>query len=109
MDINYILNLFYYCIYQYLLGLGAFLTNLDIIMEKEFLLAICNDCITIQNLTEKIIKDVQSLNVSNELEIDGSINLESIIILLNKISQKSIDNFIYLFYDELDHYYKKNK
>ena len=103
-----ILNLFYYCIYQYLLGLGAFLTNLDIIMEKEFLLAICNDCITIQNLTEKIIKDVQSLNVSNELEIDGSINLESIIILLNKISQKSIDNFIYLFYDELDHYYKEN-
>ena len=51
---------------------------------------------------------MQSLNVSNELEIDVSINLESIIILLNKISQKSIDNFIYLFYDELDHYYKEN-
>ena len=103
-----ILNLFYYCIYQYLLGIGAFLTNLDIIMEKEFLLAICNDCITIQNLTEKLIKDVQSLNISTEYEIDFSINLENIIILLNKISQKSIANFIYLFSDELEHYYKEN-
>jgi hypothetical protein len=103
-----ILNLFYYCIYQYLLGIGAFLTNLDIIMEKEFLLAICNDCITIQNLTENLIKDVQSLNISNELEIDVSLNLENIIILLNKVSQKSIANFIYLFSDELEHYYTEN-
>jgi len=103
-----ILNLFYYCIYQYLLGIGAFLTNLDIIMEKEFLLAICNDCITIQNLTENLIKDVQNLNVSNEFEIDVSLNLENILILLNKVSQKSIANFIYLFSDELNYYYKEN-
>jgi hypothetical protein len=77
-------------------------------MEKEFLLAICNDCITIQNLTENLIKDVQSLNISNELEIDVSLNLENIIILLNKVSQKSIANFIYLFSDELEHYYTEN-
>lgn len=103
-----ILNLFYYCIYQYLLGIGAFLTNLDIIMEKEFVLAICNDCITIKSLTENLIKDVKSLNVLNDLEIDGSLNLENINILLNKISQKSIASFIYLFSDELEHYFKEN-
>lgn len=95
------LNLFYHCIYQYLLGVGAFLINLDIIIEKEFLLAISNNCVTINNLVNKMIAEVKNVNLLNDQEINESLKLDKINILLRQIKQKSIALFIYNFSNEL--------
>ena len=99
------LNLFYHCIYQYLLGIGAFLINLDIIIEKEYLLAISNNCITINNLVNKLVTEVKNVNLLNDQEINESLKLDKINILLRQIKQKSIALFIYSFSNELGKFF----
>ena len=101
-----ILNLFYYLIRQYLLGVATVLTNPNIIIEKEFLLAIANNVLNFETLINNLLDEVKKTNILTEEEIKDSIKLDKINVLLNGISQKSITSFICCFMEELGHFFK---
>ena len=50
-----IIDLFNTCVNQYLLGVETVLNNLDIIMEKEFLLSMANNSLNIIQLLNSLI------------------------------------------------------
>ena len=101
-----ILNLFYSSVNQYLLGVEAVVTNLDIIIDKEYLLAMSNNSLYIINLINKVIDDFKDMNVLNEKEINENLKLEKLMEIINKISLKSVTTFVFYFFDDLGKYFK---
>ena len=101
------LNLFYSSVSQYLLGIETVLTNLDIIIDKEYLLAMSNNSLYIINLLNNVIDEVKDMNVLNEKEINESLKLEKLMEIINKISLKSVTTFVFYFFDDLGKYFKR--
>ena len=95
------LNLFYSSINQYLLGTEAVLTNLDIILEKEYLLAVANNSLNMIELLNSLLDDTKEMKVLNEQEINESFNLRKIMTKVNKVSQKAITSFVFCFLNDL--------
>ena len=95
------LNLFYSSINQYLLGIETVLTNLDIILEKEYLLAVANNSLNIIELLNSLLDDTKEMKVLNEQEINESFNLRKIMTKVNKVSQKAITSFVFCFLNDL--------
>ena len=103
-----ILNLSFYLIHHYLLGVATVLINHNIIIPKEFLLAISNNSLIIEKLINNFIEEIKKTNIINEEEIKESIKLEKIKSLINGISQKVISSFIYNFLDKLGQLFKND-
>ena len=95
------LNLFYSSINQYLLGTETVLTNLDIILEKEYLLAVANNSLNMIQLLNSLLDDTKDMKVLNEQEINESFNLKKIMTKVNKVSQKAITSFVFCFLNDL--------
>ena len=95
------LNLFYSSINQYLLGTETVLTNLDIILEKEYLLGVANNSLNIIELLNSLLDDTKEMKVLNEQEINESFNLRKIMTKVNKVSQKAITSFVFCFLNDL--------
>ena len=95
------LNLFYSSINQYLLGTETVLTNLDIILEKEYLLAVANNSLNLIELLNSLLDDTKEMKVLNEQEINESFNLRKIMTKVNKVSQKAITSFVFCFLNDL--------
>ena len=95
------LDLFYSSINQYLLGTETVLTNLDIILEKEYLLGVANNSLNIIELLNSLLDDTKEMKVLNEQEINESFNLRKIMTKVNKVSQKAITSFVFCFLNDL--------
>ena len=102
-----ILNLFYSSINQYLLGVETVLNNLDIIIDKEYLLAMSNNSLYIINLLNNVIDEVKDKNVLTEKEINKSFKIEKLLEIINKISLKSITTFVFSFLNDLGKHFKE--
>ena len=100
------LNLFYSSVNQYLLGVETVLTNLDIIIDKEYLLAMSNNSLYIINLLNKVLDEVKDMNVLTEKEINESFKTEKLMEIVNKISLKSVTTFVFCFLNDLGKYFK---
>ena len=103
-----VLNLFYTCFYQYLIGVGTVLIYPGITIDKEFLLAMSNNCITMKKLINALTEEIKKTNVLKEEEINESLELEKIDTILNGILQKSINSFTNYFFDELGKFFKNS-
>ena len=101
-----ILHLYHSSIQQYLLGVETALTNLDVIIDKEFLLAMANNSLIMIKLLNNLLEETKEKNVLTEKEINENIKLENIMTIINRISQKSITTFIYCFVNQLGQYFK---
>ena len=101
-----ILNLFYSSINQYLLGVETVLTNLDIIIDKEYLLAMSNNSLYIIDLLNKVLDEVKDMKVLTEKEINKYFKTEKLMEIINKISLKSVTTFVFYFFDDLGKYFK---
>ena len=101
-----VLNLFYYLIRQYLLGVATVLTNYEIIIDKEFLLSMANNCIILEKLIKSLLEEVKKTNVLSEEEINLYFNLDKVKALINGISEKSITSLIFFFIEEVGKYFK---
>ena len=100
------LNLFYSSVNQYLLGIETVLTNLDIIIDKEYLLAMSNNTLYIVDLLNKFLDEIKNMNVLTEKEINESFKTEKLIEIINKISLKSITTFVFSFQVNVEKFFK---
>ena len=102
-----ILHLFYSSIYQYILGIETTLANTDVIIDKEYLLAMANNSINITNLTNKLLEEVTFMKVLNEDEINKSFKLEKVMGIIHKMAQKAIATLIFFYINEIGQCFKK--
>ena len=100
------IDLFNSCINQYLLGEETVLNNLDIVMEKEFLLSMANNSLNIIQLLNSLIENIKEMEVLKEEEINEFIKLRKIMMRINRISQKSIITFVFNFLNDLGNHFK---
>ena len=100
------IDLFNSCINQYLLGEETVLNNLDIVMEKEFLLSMANNSLNLIQLLNSLIENIKEMEVLKEEEINEFIKLRKIMMRINRISQKSIITFVFNFLNELGNHFK---
>ena len=103
-----VIELFNSCVNQYLLGVETVLNNLDIVMEKEFLLSMANNSLNIIQLLNSLIENIRDMGVLPEKEINDFIKLRKIMMRINRISQKSIITFVFNFLNDLGNHFKKN-
>ena len=101
-----ILNLFYSSINQYLVGVEAVLTNLDIIIDKKYLLAMSNNSLYIINLLNKVLDEVKDTNVLTEKEMNESFKTEKLMEIINKISLRSVTTFVFSFLNDLGKHFQ---
>ena len=101
-----IIDLFNTCVNQYLLGVETVLNNLDIIMEKEFLLSMANNSLNIIQLLNSLIDSIKDMDVLTEKEINDFMKVRKIMMRINRISQKSIITFVFNFLNELGNHFK---
>ena len=101
-----VIDLFNSCINQYLLGEETVLNNLDIVMEKEFLLSMANNSLNIIQLLNSLIENIKEMEVLKEEEINEFIKLRKIMMRINRISQKSIITFVFNFLNDLGNHFK---
>ena len=66
------------CINHYLLGKETVLNNLDIVIEKEFLLSITNNSLNIIQLLNSLMENITEMEVLKEEEINDFIKLRKI-------------------------------
>ena len=102
------IDLFNSSINQYLLGVETVLNNLDIVMEKEFLLSMANNSLNIIQLLNSLIESIKDMNVLTENEINDFMKVRKIMMRINRISQKSIITFVFNFLNELGNHFKTN-
>ena len=95
------LNLFNSSINQYLLGVETVLTNLDIIIEKEFLLAVANNSLNMIELLNSLLDEIKDMKVLTAQEINEHLKLKKIMSTINKVSEKAITSFVFLFLNDL--------
>ena len=100
------IDLFNSGINQYLLGEETVLNNLDIVMEKEFLLSMANNSLNIIQLLNSLIENIKEMDVLKEEEINEFIKIRKIMMRINRISQKSIITFVFNFLNELGNHFK---
>ena len=100
------IDLFNSSINQYLLGEETVLNNLDIVMEKEFLLSMANNSLNIIQLLNSLIENIKEMEVLKEEEINDFIKLRKIMMRINRISQKSIITFVFNFLNDLGNHFK---
>ena len=100
------IDLFNSCINQYLLGEETVLNNLDIVMEKEFLLSMANNSLNLIQLLNSLIENIKEMEVLKEEEINEFIKLRKIMMRINRISQKSIITFVFNFLNDLGNHFK---
>ena len=102
------IDLFNACINQYLLGVETVLNNLDIVMEKEFLLSMANNSLNIIQLLNSLVENIKDMDVLTEKEINDFIKIRKIMMRINRISQKSIITFVFNFLNDLGNHFKTN-
>ena len=100
------IDLFNSSINQYLLGVETVLNNPDIIMEKEFLLSVANNSLNMIQLMNSLIRSIKEMEVLTEKEINELIKVRSIMLRINRISQKSIIKFVFNFLNDLGNHFK---
>ena len=100
------LDLFNAAINQYLIGEEAVLNNLDIIIEKEFLLAVANNSLNLIYLVNNLLDAAKEMGVLSQEEIYESFRAHRVNNKVNKISQKAITSFALCFINELGGNYK---
>ena len=89
-----ILNLFHFLFYQYLLGIETILINSGS-LEKQFLLAIANNCTTMPKLINDLEAEIQKINFLTENEIKLYLKKENMIKAIEqckKISEGYAEN-----------------
>ena len=101
-----ILNLFYSSINQYLLGVETVLDNNDIIIEKEFLLAMANNSEEMTTLLNKLLLDIKNMKVLTEKEVNEYIKYDKLIEVIERISLKSVTTFVFCFLNDVGKYFK---
>ena len=101
-----ILNFYHSSIHQYLLGVETALSNLDFIIDKEYLLSMANNSLIMIKLLNNLLEETKEMKVLTEEEINTCFKLDQIMTIINRISQKSITTFIYCYVNELGQYFK---
>ena len=89
-----ILNMFYECITQYLIGVDCVISNHNIIIDHQYLIAVSNNCLLITTLLHNLVEMCLNSQTLTEQEINDEIHLNDINANLNLISQISINRFI---------------
>ena len=100
------LDLFNAAVNQYIIGEEAVLNNLDIIIEKEFLLAVANNSLNLIQYVNNLLEAAKSMNVLNDEEIYESFGASRVNAKVNKVSQKAITSFVFYFINELGNSFK---
>jgi len=100
------LDLFNAAINQYLIGEEAVLNNLDIIIEKEFLLAVANNSLNLIQVINNLLEATKEMKVLSEEEISESFRANRVNAKVNKVSQKAITSFVFCFINELGNSFK---
>ena len=100
------LLLFKESIKQYLIGIDAVLTNLNIIMENEYLIAVANNSFNMIRLLNDIIDDMKNMEVLTNEEINQGIQTKKLMYTINKVSQNAISTFVSQFRLELGKEFK---
>ena len=72
------IDLFNSWINHYLLGEETVLNNLDIVIEKEFLLSMANNSLNIIQLLNSLMENIKEMEVLKEEEINDFIKLRKI-------------------------------
>ena len=86
--------MFYECITQYLIGIDCVISNHNIIIPHQYLIAIANNAFSITTHLHNLIEMCLNTQTLTEQEIKEQIHLNDININLNLISQISIKRFI---------------
>ena len=102
------IELFNSSLNQYLLGVETVLNNLDIVMEKEFLLSMANNSLNLIQLLNSLVESIKDMDVLPENDINEFIKLRKIMMRINRISQKSIITFVFNFLNDLGNHFKSN-
>ena len=100
------LDLFNAAINQYLIGEEAVLNNLDIIIEKEFLLAVANNSLNLVQVINNLLEATKEMKVLSEEEISESFRANRINAKVNKVTQKAITSFVFCFINDLGNSFK---
>ena len=100
------LDLFNAAINQYLIGEEAVLNNLDIIIEKEFLLAVANNSLNLIHIINNLLEATKEMEVLSDDEIFESFGAIRVNAKINKVSQKAITSFVFCFINELGNSFK---
>ena len=103
-----ILLLFKESIKQYLIGIDSVLTNLNIIMENEYLIAVANNSFNLIRLLNDLIDDIKNMEVLTYEEINEDIQNKKLMYTINKVSQNAISIFVSQFRLELGKEFKNN-
>ena len=101
-----ILLLFKESIKQYLIGIDSVLTNLNIIMENEYLIAVANNSFNLIRLLTDLIDDMKNMEVLTYEEINDIIQNKKLMYTINKVSQNAISIFVSQFRLELGKEFK---
>ena len=88
------LNMFYECIIQYLIGVDCITSNFNIIVERNFLIAIANNSVLVNMLLNSLIDNFKDADVLEEKEINEEIRTKEIMSSLNLMSQNSVSRFV---------------
>lgn len=88
------LNMFYECIIQYLIGVDCITSNNNIIVDRDFLIAIANNSVLVNILLSSLIDNFREADVLSEDEINEEIRTKEIMSSLNLMSQNAVSRFV---------------
>lgn len=84
------------CILLYLIGVYIVITRTNLIIENEFLIAICNNSIKLSSLLNDFIDDINKNSIDiKEIRVEESIGKKDILKSINQISEISISRLVY--------------
>ena len=101
-----ILLLFKEALKQYLVGIDSVLTNLNIIIDNEYLIAMANNSFNLINLLNDLIDCIKKMDVLTQKEISDIMQSKKLMYTINKVSQNSITIFVSQFRLELGKEFK---
>lgn len=88
------LNMFYECIIQYLIGVDCLISNYNILVDRDFLIAVANNSVVVNMLLNSLIDNFKEVDVLGEKEINEEIRTKEIMSSLNLMSQNSVSRFV---------------
>ena len=101
-----LLLLFKESIKQYLIGIDTVLTNMNIVMENEYLIAVANNSFNMITFLNNLIDDMRETKILTVQEINEGLQNKKLMYIINKVSQNSISSFVSQFRLELGKEFK---
>ena len=106
---DYLIKILNISIFQYCFGINCVISNRGIIIEDEYLITVCNDTLTINELLYNFMENYKNLKIYTEEEINEKIQIKKLIGNIDKLNNNAIIHLVYEHKDELEKEIEKQK